>query len=94
MARDIQDNVHKMQSTCLANSKELGRSVSIWLLRRRGSNQYLELRPAHTCDVLVACSTSWTKTLSHCQQNAWASSLWVAVEGCMQTPDYPDDTGM
>jgi len=58
MARDIQDNVHKMQSTCLANSKELGRSVSIWLLRRRGSNQYLELRPAHTCDVLVACSTS------------------------------------
>jgi len=41
MARDIQDNVHKMQSTCLANSKELGRSVSIWLLRRRGSNQYL-----------------------------------------------------
>jgi len=58
MARDIQDNVHKMQSTCLANSKELGRSVSIWLLGRRGSNQYLELRSAHTCDVLVACSTS------------------------------------
>ena len=35
----------------------------------------------------MACSTSWTKTLSHRRQNGWASSQCVVVEGCMQTPD-------
>jgi len=68
IAGDIRDSAVTMQSTCLAKGKN-DQSARIWLLDCYRSHQYLELGPAQGLEAFVARSTSWTRTLSHRQQN-------------------------
>jgi anti-sigma B factor antagonist len=72
-------------------ARTIGRCKFGWQAAIR-SNQYLELGPSHGREALVPGPLLGQRRTVIVSKTDELSPLCVVVEGCMQTPDWPEDT--